>query len=209
MAISLSSLFDIIDKKINDPCVNIMVRCPKQGEYVLKISKKQKRVRSLDINFPVLGRVTDILDFSSNTERQNSDKKVLGSQLTFAQNNVLISITEISKSSNLEYRIYFEPFPESAEMIKRFKASIKDNFPINVKGNDLREILYLDRFSYRYTWEHGNDIMEKEKWISLKEMNKEVEKPKFSIEGLILGPTKIVGEQFKKDQKEDIKIHQF
>lgn len=188
--IVVSTLFtsyvtDIIGIKFSDPKVQIVVNKEKEGEILLCINKKPRTVRTLGVDFPILGKVENIHDFSSNTDKKVVFKRVLGEQLVNSQNNVQISMEDISTSEEV------------------FSFKIIDT-PMALKIS----IPSLDRFCFRYTWEHNGNILEKKKYISI-DSNTEVSPPSMLITGFSFEPRAHKLEEVKQNYINGIPVHEF
>lgn len=132
LTVFTSYFTDIISIKNSDPKVQVIVNKQREGEILLSINKQPKKVRTLDIDFPILGKIENIHGFSSNTEYKMISKRVLGEQIVNSQNNVQISIDDISDSLEVfSFKILFIPM------------QIKMTIPL------------LNHFCYRYTWDHN------------------------------------------------------
>lgn len=192
----------------SDPEVRVTVNKQKDGEMVLLISKRGKFVDTLDIDFPILGKVKNIHDLSSSVDRETVTKRVIGEQTVASQNNVQLSIKNISATTKeLEFKILFMP------MLNRYKTRevLEKVLPpsvLNVQGNTVEEMLWLDRFCFRYTWSHYGNTIEKKKWISI-DSNNEISPPPVSIQGTFFVPYEMGLKEMRQYYEKGIAIHEF
>ena len=156
-AVVIAFLTDLVSEKLSEPNVKMEVT-KGQNELSMRIEESKKSIKSLAIDLPVAGRVTDISDYTSITEAKVSLKRVMGQQIKYSQNNIELLIEDIKPKSFLQFKVLYEPMPGN----------------ISVAGSD--------RYKISYEWLHNGNIKTRTKWISFKGWQ-EVSKPNVEIKG--------------------------
>lgn len=170
-AVVIAFLTDLVSEKLSEPQVKIGVT-KGQNELLIRIESK-KSIKSLAIDLPVVGRVTDISDYTSITEAKVSLKRVVGQQIKYSQNNIELLIEDIKPKSFLQFKVLYESMPGS----------------ISVAGSD--------RYKISYEWLHNGNIKTRTKWISFKG-GQEVSRPNVEIKGFGFQKRALSVEELKK-----------
>jgi hypothetical protein len=170
-AVGITFLTDLASERLGEPKVRIEVT-KGLNELLIRIEAK-KSIKSLAIDLPVVGRVTDINDYTSVTEAKVSLKRVVGQQIKYSQNNIELLIEDIKPKSSLQFKVLYEPMPGS----------------ISIAGSD--------RYKISYEWLHNGNIKTRTKWISFKG-GQEVNRPNVEIKGFGFQKRALSVEELKK-----------
>jgi len=162
---------DLASEKISEPKVKIEI-IKGQNELSMRIESK-KSIKSLAIDLPVAGKVTNITDYTSVAEAKVSLKRVVGQQTKYSQNNIELLIEDIKPKSFLQFKVLYEPMPGN----------------ISIAGSD--------RYKISYEWLHNGNIKTRTKWISFKG-GQEVSRPNVEIKGLGFQKRALSVEELKK-----------
>ena len=199
---------DFIDLKRSNPKVKITVNTVKDGELLVSIIKKSIPVQNIKISIPILGKIINIHDLSDITDRRTVTKQVVGHQEKYSQNNVEIDIENVSKIEKFDYKILFEPISEKNRNAIKDKLRMFKIYPINEAAKTLEGMLWLDRFSYSYEWNHKGNTLSEKQWTLILN-NEKTTPPPCHFKGFNVIPKAISAEEVKSDYQQSVPIHKF
>lgn len=152
--------------QLSNPAVQVNLKELNPGEITLHVQNGPAIAEAVDIDYPLMGNVTNIDHLAPGSMYGSLEKWKNGYDNPYSQNNIKIHIEKLASNGYVTFFISCEQHPPSEYNI---------------------EIPRLDIYSYRYTWNHGGKTIEQTRWVS-KKTGLEVPRPVVDVMGSIGDP---------------------